>query len=196
MISTPADCTQHDHPVPRCRPEIRWDSLHFLAPRLASDRHGWKHGEYQHYKCHSGPNCGSLLSQPSGCILPCAVTHKKCILLHSRTSLNVFNCLLQDIPSNDLSLIHCRLPCRCRRLSQVFSLFWSVSVKRKMVLSWTGKGKLCRGRSAQNSPGAAHQSQFNLATPVCVSRVFLHASQNSQSDTQPFSQGVFGKQSG
>lgn len=82
---------------------------------------------------------------------------------------------MQDIPSNDLSLIHSRLPCRCRRQSQVSSPFWIVSVKKKMVLSWTGKGKLCRGRSAQNSTGTAHQSQLNLATPACVSRAFLHA---------------------
>lgn len=37
-----------------------------------------------------------------------------------------------------------------------------------MVLSWTGKGKLYRGRSAQNSTGTAHQSQFNPLLSVSL----------------------------
>lgn len=124
---------------------------------------------------------GNMVSASAGDVTeglprcPNPLAAQKYIPLHSRTSLNAFSSLLQDIPSNDLSLIPSRLPCRCRRRSQAFSLFWSVSVRKKMVLSWTGKGKLCRGRSAQNSTGAVHQSQFNLATAVCVSRVFSHA---------------------
>lgn len=73
-------------------------------------------------------------------------------------------------------------------------------MKKKMDLSWTGKGKLCRGRSAQNSPGTARQSQFNLATPVCVSRVlfcfFFNTLVEIASLTLSLSLGVFGKQSG
>ncbi|XP_053853660.1 uncharacterized protein LOC128818385 isoform X1 [Vidua macroura] len=54
--------TEHDHPVSGCRPEIRRNSLHFLAPRLASNRHGWKHGShagaggYPRYSLCSGPS--------------------------------------------------------------------------------------------------------------------------------------------